>query len=64
MAFCENIILHDLSSNVMKNILKSSGYLTLSNGIFPKFYQGLKAKGFWQYGNIMASAIAILVYRL
>jgi hypothetical protein len=47
MAFGENIILHDPSSKVMKNILKSSGYLTLSNGIFPNFYQGPKAKGFW-----------------
>jgi hypothetical protein len=48
----------------MKNIPKSSGYLTLSNEIFP--IPGSEGQGFLAIFHIMGhfSAIAILVYRL
>ncbi len=55
---------HENSSKVMKNIPKSSGYLTLSNEIFP--IPGSEGQGFLAIFHIMGhfSAIAILVYRL
>jgi hypothetical protein len=50
------------SSKGMKNIPKSWGYLTPSNGIFP--IQASEGQGFLAILHIMAGAIAILVYRL